>query len=251
MSRVRFTSTEVPGLYRRIGFDAELELRAFRCLGNLDLDGCRSSFGRLIDGLNFEAIGSRHRESCLLVLDVLQEANRRLCRPSSNRRAYRLNRTRLIRQFSALDDPEDARRAFMPALNRLLATVQPEKPTTHHMVHAAQSFIDESYSRRISLSSVASHLHVSGNYLSRVFKRETGTTLTSYIHGVRLEHALVLLANGGRSISEIAYLVGYQNYRDFYRNFVKYKKASPRQFQRRLAPEPSKGERISVEGATR
>ena len=45
----------------------------------------------------------------------------------------------------------------------------------------------------------------------------------------------VLLAAGDRSISEIAYLVGYQNYRDFYRNFVKYKQASPREIQRRLA----------------
>jgi two-component system response regulator YesN len=139
----------------------------------------------------------------------------------------------------------------MPALNRLLAAVSPGKPTTHHLVQAAQSFIEESHARRISLSAVASQLNVSGNYLSRVFKRETGTTLTSYIHEVRLEHALVLLANGGRSISEIAYLVGYQNYRDFYRNFVKYKKASPRQFQRRLAPERVQGKRISVEGGTR
>ena len=37
-----------------------------------------------------------------------------------------------------------------------------------------------------------------------------------------------LLADDSRSIAEIAYRVGYQNYRDFYRNFVKYEKASPR-----------------------
>ena len=250
MSRIRIPSSEVPGLYRRIGFDAELEQRAFRALGNLDLAGCRSALERLIDGLSLDSAGPTDSETTLLLLDVLQEVNRRLCRPSSNRRSYRANRVRLIRQFAEVGNPEEARRAFMPSLNQLLATVQPGKPTHHHLVHSAQSFIDESYARRISLSSVASHLHVSGNYLSRVFKRETGTTLTSYIHGVRLEHALVLLANGGRSISEIAYLVGYQNYRDFYRNFVKYKKASPRQFQRRLAPDPSEGESLSLEGGT-
>jgi AraC-like DNA-binding protein len=44
----------------------------------------------------------------------------------------------------------------------------------------------------------------------------------------------LLLAVGGRSISEIAYLVGYQNYRDFYRNFVKYERASPRQARRSI-----------------
>lgn len=251
MSPIRFPEAEIPGLYRRIGFDADLELRAFHCLASLDLDACRATFGRLVEGLNFEAIGPHQREACLLLLDVLHEVNRRLCRPASNHHSYRLNRTRLIRQFAALEDAEDGRRAFMPALNRLLATVEPAKPTAHHLVQAAQAFIDEGYARRISLSSVASHLHVSGNYLSRVFKKETGMTLTRYIHGVRLEHALVLLAVGGRSISEIAYLVGYQNYRDFYRNFVKFKKASPRQFQRRLAPEARSGEPISSEGTRR
>jgi AraC-like DNA-binding protein len=45
----------------------------------------------------------------------------------------------------------------------------------------------------------------------------------------------LLLAGGGRSISEIAYMVGYQNYRDFYRNFVKYERASPRQARRSMS----------------
>ena len=53
------------------------------------------------------------------------------------------------------------------------------------------------------------------------------------MHRTRLEHARLLLAAGERSISEVAYLVGYQNYRDFYRNFVKYENVSPRQVQRR------------------
>ena len=107
------------------------------------------------------------------------------------------------------------------------------------------------YCEPLCLDRLSRQIGFSRSYLCRLFKRETGTTLTSYIHGVRLGHALVLLAAGGRSISEIAYLVGYQNYRDFYRNFVKIKKASPRQFQRRLAPEPQESEGISVEGATR
>ena len=36
------------------------------------------------------------------------------------------------------------------------------------------------------------------------------------------------------SIAEIAYKVGYQNYRDFYRNFVKFEGASPRSTKARL-----------------
>ena len=90
-------------------------------------------------------------------------------------------------------------------------------------------------------------LHVSPNYLSRVFRREAGVTLTAQIHHARLEHARLLLAAGDRSISEIAYLVGYQNYRDFYRNFVKYERASPRQARRSMSRIETALPRLSLE----
>jgi AraC-like DNA-binding protein len=43
-----------------------------------------------------------------------------------------------------------------------------------------------------------------------------------------------LLEFGRYSLSEIAYRVGYQNYRDFYRNFVKHVGSSPRDVRRRI-----------------
>jgi AraC-like DNA-binding protein len=119
-------------------------------------------------------------------------------------------------------------------LKRILTAVEGGQRALHPLVERAKSVIDANYHRRISLSLIADRLHVSSNYLSRMFRRELGIPLTNYVHRVRLEHALLLLAEGGPSISEIAYRVGYQNYRDFYRNFVKYEKRSPRQARRRL-----------------
>lgn len=247
MSRTRYARVDLPVLYRRIGYDAGVEALAFRQLAALDLDACRTSFDRLVRSLEIAAAGSREREIVLLVLDILQRVNRAVHRPTSDDPAYGRHRGLLIQQFAAIEDAESACRAFGPLLDRLLDRLQPGGVSPHHLVGGAQAFIEENYSGRISLSSVAAHLNVSANYLSRVFKRETGTTLTSYTHSVRLEHALVLLATGGRSISEIAYLVGYQNYRDFYRNFVKIKNASPRKFQRGLAPSHGDPARMSVE----
>lgn len=223
-------------LYERIGFDPALEAAAYRLAAEMDLDGCRTALGRLADRLDLDVAGPRQREIGLLLLDVLLQVARRLHRDSAADGAYLRLRASLVEQFAAYDDPEDARQAFLPALNRLLVSLRRGRSGTHPLVERARAYIDDNYHRRISLSAVAAHLHSSSNYLSRVFKREAGRTLTSYIHGVRLEHAMRLLATGERSISEIAYLVGYQNYRDFYRNFVKYKKASPRQIQRRLGP---------------
>lgn len=186
--------------------------------------------------MDFTAAGSPRRQSVLLLLSVLLQVSSRVHRLTTDGGRHHASRVALLERFAAYEDPEDARQAFIPALNRLLADVRPTSPGgLPQLVERAQSFVEENYAHRLSLSTVAAHLNVSRNYLSRLFHQETGSTLTAYIHRTRLEHARLLLASGGRSISEIAYLVGYQNYRDFYRNFVKYEKASPRQAQRRLA----------------
>ena len=119
-------------------------------------------------------------------------------------------------------------------MKRILAAVEGERRSPHPLVAQARSLIDVDYDRRISLSVIAERLNVSSNYLSRLFRREVGITLTAYVQRVRLGHAVLLRAEGGSSISEVAYRVGYQNYRDFYRNFVKYEKRSPRQMRRDL-----------------
>jgi AraC-like DNA-binding protein len=100
------------------------------------------------------------------------------------------------------------------------------------LVAGARAYIEQNYSRKLSLRDVAAFLNVSRNYLSSLFRKECGCTITEYIHQTRLKRAEALLLAGGRTVSEIAYQVGYQNYRDFYRNFVKYEHSSPTRFRR-------------------
>lgn len=235
------------GLYAAIGFDVRLERSALRCLSELDLEGCRREFGALIDGLSpeLEATAGRSRETVALLLDVLLQINRRLTlrgpargAPSDSDGQYLRRRRDLLSEFAPIESADQARQRFLPALERMLEGLRRSGDTdTSRIVVGAQGFIEENYHRKISLSTIAGQIHVSSNYLSRQFRAETGMTLTAFIHRTRLKHARVLLAEGDRSISEIADLVGYQNYRDFYRNFVKYENASPRQAQRRLAAE--------------
>ncbi|HEX4823164.1 MAG TPA: AraC family transcriptional regulator [Candidatus Polarisedimenticolaceae bacterium] len=239
MATLRLVSLpRVPRSFSELRFDAALEAQAFRQLAALEIDACHASFARLVEGLDFTAPGISGREVAALLLDVLQRINRRLHRPPDGDEACQANRAALIAQFSGLDSASHAREEFLVTLDRLLAAL--ETPSgSHPLVEKAQTYIDENYQRRLSLSGIARALHVSPNYLSRVIRRATGMTLTAQIHRARLEHARLLLAAEGRSISEIAYMVGYQNYRDFYRNFVKYERATPRQARRSMGPPSS------------
>ena len=192
----------------------------------------------LLDRLDLSHPGEHGREVVLLLLDLLQQVNRRLHGPA-DRPAYQAQRLALVERFAGIHDPAEAGKSFLPALDRILAPPEPDSRRRHPMVERARAYVEENYTRPLSLSRVAAELGVSSNYLSRMFRRESGGTLTSYIHRVRLEHALLLLASGGRSLSEIAYVVGYRNYRDFYRNFIKHEQASPRQIRYRLAERPA------------
>lgn len=231
----RLPSAQMPELYSRVGYEIALEALAFRRLAELDVDGARAAFARLVEQLDVRPARARGRDVALLLLDVLQRVNRRLHRPPDQDPSYQATRIALLELFGGIEDGEGARRAFLPALNRLLAPLRTRPSSAHPLVERAQAYIEDHYQRRVGLSSVADQLHVSPNYLSRLFRKESGMTLTAYVHRVRLEHARLLLAAGDHSISEIAYLVGYQTYRDFHRNFVKYERSSPRQAKRRLA----------------
>lgn len=224
----------VPTLFARLAFDTSLEALAFRQLASLEVDACRATFMRLVRGLDLSAEGVGERQVVLLLADVLQRVNRRLHRPPDGDETCHENRAALACRFASIESAELARQEFASALDGLLAVLEaPAAP--HPLIEKTKTYIEENYRRRLSLSGIARALNVSPNYLSRIVRRETGITLTTQIHRARLEHARLLLAAGGRSISEIAYLVGYQNYRDFYRNFVKHERATPRQARRSLS----------------
>ena len=222
-----------PALYDSILYSCALESRAFRRLAELDVAGCRKTLGRLVAGLDLTDPGCT-RKVVQLLLDILQKVNRRVHRSPTEDRTYQANRVRLIEQFSPCESSDQARVLFLGALNRLLAPLEQRGPGLHPLIERAKAHIEDNYHRRIFLSSVARALNISPNYLSRLFRRETGTTLTAYVQRVRMHDAMLLLADGRHSISEIAYLVGYQNYRDFYRNFVKQQNRSPRQVRQQL-----------------
>ena len=80
------------------------------------------------------------------------------------------------------------------------------------------TYIDFHYAEPLSLSFFADMCHVTKSYLSTLFKKETDTNITDYIHSVRIRHALVLLNSTALPIHAIATSCGYSLvllYQDF------------------------------------
>ncbi|MFR5633702.1 MAG: helix-turn-helix domain-containing protein [Monoglobales bacterium] len=70
-------------------------------------------------------------------------------------------------------------------------------------------YIHQNYNRDISLNEAASYIYRSPEYLSRLFKAETGENFSSYLTKYRLKKAKELLLNTDMKIYEIADAVGY------------------------------------------
>jgi len=225
----------IPDFFLRLGYDPAKESAAFARLERGDPETCRTALWTLVRGLEPPLSESDSRLFAHLLLDILQKLNRRVHRGRRRQSVYQATRVRLIERFAPAVSPERARRAFRNELQLLGKDDPTPSSRTTRLALKARAFIDTHYEQRTSLSTVAARLNVSSNYLSRVFRHETGLTLTSYIQRVRIRHARRLLAEGRESISEIAYRVGYRNYRDFYRNFVKHENASPREVRERLS----------------
>ncbi len=102
----------------------------------------------------------------------------------------------------------------------------------NYIIINAKSYIDSNYmSSDISLTNVADAVGVCPTYLSSLFKKETGCNLSEYINSIRIERSKALLCCTSKMIYEIAYEVGFQDYRYFSQIFKKCTGQTPRQFQ--------------------
>jgi two-component system, response regulator YesN len=99
-------------------------------------------------------------------------------------------------------------------------------------VRMIKEYIGEHYSENITLNDIADIVFLNPAYLSAMFKKETGQTLTQYLIDVRIDKAKEMLRNPERTIGEIACMVGYQDERHFSKLFSKMTGVKPTEYRR-------------------
>lgn len=72
-----------------------------------------------------------------------------------------------------------------------------------------KDYVANHYHEPISFAELARELDVTRNYLSYLFKRDTGTSFINYLTGYRIERAKELLVSGRMMVYEVAEMVGY------------------------------------------
>ena len=99
-------------------------------------------------------------------------------------------------------------------------------------VRKIMNYILLNYSKKITVNSIAEYLQLTPNYISALFKKEQGITLSTYVNQVRINSSLTLLANTNLPVSEIAEKVGIGDYNYFSRIFKKIMGTTPASYRK-------------------
>ncbi|MBQ7296241.1 MAG: helix-turn-helix transcriptional regulator [Clostridia bacterium] len=97
--------------------------------------------------------------------------------------------------------------------------------------------IDSDLTADLSLKGIADALGANASYLSSVFKKETGQTLTDFVNMKRISHAKYLLTNTDLSVSTVGQHCGITDNNYFSKIFKKHTGKTPKEFRIRQSSE--------------
>ena len=127
-------------------------------------------------------------------------------------------------------------RQIMIYVIRGFENIKPSKNRTNAtrselLCHRLMNYIDTHVYSMKTLTELANVMGYSYGYLSTLFKKTTGESLSAYYHNKRLELARLLILENRLSITEIAETLGYASLYVFSRAFTARYGVSPRRYR--------------------
>lgn len=104
-----------------------------------------------------------------------------------------------------------------------------EKSVT--IIDKINRYIHEHYAENLSRNEIAGVFYLTPEYLAKLYKKKTGMNLKDYINEYRIEKAKELLRSGDKNVSDIAEIVGFDNFSYFSTLFKKLSGLSPKEYK--------------------
>ncbi|TLS53813.1 helix-turn-helix domain-containing protein [Paenibacillus antri] len=99
------------------------------------------------------------------------------------------------------------------------------------IVDQVHRYIELHMEEDVSVQTLADHVYLNPSYLSRVYKSETGESISDYLYRFRMEKAAYMLKNTQERIYEITARLGYQNPQYFIKVFKRYFGITPQEYR--------------------
>ena len=106
-----------------------------------------------------------------------------------------------------------------------------ENEESNYLIKKAKQYIQDNYNRMITLTDLADYMGLSESYSSRLFNKEVGMNMSSYINEIRVEKAKELLTHSDEKIYGIAEKIGYASTTAFHVAFKKKTGMTPAEYR--------------------
>ncbi|MEK3904576.1 response regulator [Paenibacillus sp. FSL R7-0179] len=127
---------------------------------------------------------------------------------------------------------EEVRKAVLEYLAHY--TQRKEKEQTaqqHHLIQQVRRHLAEHLQENLTVKQLAGLYHLNSSYLSVLFKKETGQTISEYVQETRMNKAKELLRDPGIKVYEVAEQVGFQTAAYFTFLFKKTTGTTPQEYR--------------------
>ena len=130
-----------------------------------------------------------------------------------------------------VEKSETAREAYIAIIYELTYHLFAKAASAPDKLSQIKAYIEYKYMEDITVSALTATFGFERSYLYRMFKTRYGIGLKEYIMSVRFERAKGFL-EGGHTVAETAYLVGYKDEFNFSRAFKKLIGKSPSEYKK-------------------
>lgn len=102
------------------------------------------------------------------------------------------------------------------------------------IAHQAVAYIEEHYYQPLTLTVLAEQYNVESSYFSKMFRKENGENVMQFIAKTKIAHAKEYMRKSNINLTEIAFMVGYDDYTYFNKVFRKLEGMSPREYRSQI-----------------
>ena len=128
----------------------------------------------------------------------------------------------------------DLEESYRKLAGEIQAPLRERRPSISQQ---AMRFIGENSEQELSVASVAAQVHLSANYLSNVFRKETGMSVTEAIRNEQMKAAARLLRTTDLYWYEIAERLGYKDVKYFSMLFREAHQMTPKSYRQKYREE--------------
>lgn len=210
-----------------------------------DLDGIRRYCNEFIDSLLYVKMPPPNYvfSFCYALFNLItqefssfsQEAIKESANANDLYQFQKLTQIRqwLIDSFCWLSEYTDAVYGYSRTEHTVSLNPQTLNDNEDSIIRSAKEYIHEQISNHIKIEDIARQVHLSPSYFAIYFKNKTNINLRDYLLAEKMEYAKRRLSEPNVAIGDVAYDVGYGDYRSFSRAFKNVCGMTPSDYQSR------------------